>query len=361
MSFPTRSAADAAAASTCYRQQLSEVQRCPDGMVCPVPQVQPFAAPPGRYVAPTPRLPLHECQGGQWCPLMAANESECTEADDDDACTDDDPDDDAVVLKPNGLLCPANTYCPDPAMMRPELCFDGNISDVLYCPEGTQDALPCPVGRYCSMPNESEPCGLTNYCPAGSGIEKPCPAGQYCPTPSESIECEKGSFCRKGSIQPKACFFFLSYCPPGAVREDNLVVGILASALLMIVVAASLYLCLNWREKRMRRIKRRLEQHTEKKRARRRRLHRHRHHHFHHLHLHHLHLHLLQARKLLDETIDLSATRRGFAPTRSPSPSPTPPPRAARRGRGSADAAAARAHAERRRRRLGRGRAAEAR
>ena len=54
-------------------------------------------------------------------------------------------------------------------------------------------------------------------------------------------------------------------------------VGILASALLMIVVAAILYLCLNWREKRMRRIKRRLEQHTEKKRA----------------------------RKLLDETIDL--------------------------------------------------------
>ena len=277
MSFPTRCAADAAAASTCYRQQLSEVQRCPDGMVCPVPQVQPFAAPPGRYVAPTPRLPLHECQGGQWCPLMAANESECTDADDDAACAADDADDDAVVLKPNGLLCPANTYCPDPAMMRPELCFDGNISDVLYCPEGTQDALPCPVGRYCSMPNESEPCGLTNYCPAGSGIEKPCPAGTYCPTPSESILCPEGSFCRIGSTQSKRCFFFLSYCPPGQAAENNLLTGILASALLIIVVAAILYLCLNWREKRMRRIKRRLEQHTEKKRA----------------------------RKLLDETIDL--------------------------------------------------------
>ena len=97
---------------------------------------------------------------------------------------------------------------------------------------------------------------------------KPCPAGQYCPTPSESIECPEGSFCRIGSTQPKRCFFFLSYCPPGQAAENNLLTGILASALLIIVVAAILYLCLNWREKRMRRIKRRLEQHTEKKRAR---------------------------------------------------------------------------------------------
>ena len=219
MSFPTRCAADAAAASTCYRQQLSEVQRCPDGMVCPVPQVQPFAAPPGRYVAPTPRLPLHECQGGQWCPLMAANESECTDADDDDACADDDPDDDAVVLKPNGLLCPANTYCPDPAMMRPSSASMGTSPTCSTAPRAPRTRCRARWGGTARCRTSRSRAASRTTARRARGSRSRARRGRTARRPRIDLV-PRGQLLPDGSTQPKKCFFFLSYCPPGqAVRE----------------------------------------------------------------------------------------------------------------------------------------------
>ena len=113
--------------------------------------------------------------------------------------------------------------------------------------------------------------------PGGLGDREAVPGGDVLPDALRIDRVSRGLFCRMGSTQPEGVLLLSVVLPAGPSVENNLLTGILASALLMIVVAAILYLCLNWREKRMRRIKRRLEQHTEKKRA----------------------------RKLLDETIDL--------------------------------------------------------
>ena len=82
--------------------------------------------------------------------------------------------------------CPSSYYCPLLATVTPLLCANGT-----YCPGGDSAATVCPSG---------------SYCPAGSASPIPCPAGFYCEGGSEYfLKCQNGTYCPFGSSYPITC------------------------------------------------------------------------------------------------------------------------------------------------------------
>jgi len=82
--------------------------------------------------------------------------------------------------------CLSGFYCPSLATVTPLLCSNGT-----YCPGGDAAPIVCPSG---------------SYCPAGSSSPIPCAAGFYCEGGSEYfLKCQNGTYCPFGSSYPVAC------------------------------------------------------------------------------------------------------------------------------------------------------------
>ena len=83
-------------------------------------------------------------------------------------------------------LCTPGYFCSLLGTVSPQLCTNGT-----YCPGGDAAATVCPAG---------------SYCPAGSTSPIPCPAGFYCEGGSEYfLKCQNGTYCPFGSSYPTRC------------------------------------------------------------------------------------------------------------------------------------------------------------
>ncbi|RUS80923.1 hypothetical protein EGW08_011304, partial [Elysia chlorotica] len=136
-----------------------------------------------------------------------------------------------------------NSTCPVYSLNNTgDVCVPGT-----YCPEGSSQALPCPLGQYCenyalALPSgncyegffcngsasqpDPQPCSKGHYCPEGTTVEvpcspgtfsdregnanvtgcDPCTAGYYCleyglSTPTG--QCDAGFFCPEGQSVPR--------------------------------------------------------------------------------------------------------------------------------------------------------------
>ena len=160
-------------------------------------------------------IQLAICGAGQYCPLGV------------DAST--------------NRSCPAGTYCNSSSALFPVKCHYNTTDNYSsYCPEGSSQELPCPVGSYCTGPTSRTLCAKPYYCPAGTLRPNVCPAGYYCPDPLNKILCPSRHYCILGSISPTPCAG-LSICKPGT--KDNSVNFILQTVLLSVIVA----LVVTWR------------------------------------------------------------------------------------------------------------------
>ena len=151
------------------------------------------------------------------------------------------------------MPCPAGYACPTGDTMEP--CNPGSYcpnNDVIsstsgyicpeshYCPSGTADPIPCPLGYYqnqqgsvsCNLCEagyfclkeengiiDKQTCLPKFYCPEGSALPTKCPPGTYV-IPGEDTglqkkedcrACPMGNFCRDGAIQGACMSGYLCY------------------------------------------------------------------------------------------------------------------------------------------------------
>ena len=152
-----------------------------------------------------------------------------------------------LALEKNTLLCipiPAGYYANDYSVSV-LACPPGN-----FCPEGTNNPLPCPIGTYynntgiknyteCLICPEKYYCGEQtsnpiicpngNYCPIGSSNPINCPSSTYNPNQglnniSGCLTCPGGYYCQSGTNTPSICPAGY-YCPNGSSYTINCPVG----------------------------------------------------------------------------------------------------------------------------------------
>ena len=104
---------------------------------------------------------------------------------------------DAGSYSPNGyqpgcMPCPANTFCPEPGMTKPNDCQPDYIS-----PPGSRTATACQPSK----------CPAGYYSLTGSSPCTPCPANTFCPEPGTTTpqSCPAGSTSQPGSTLDTAC------------------------------------------------------------------------------------------------------------------------------------------------------------
>ena len=193
---------------------LFDFYDCPFGYYCPpgTSSGNQFGCPRGTYSTLPNRASESEClpcRRGRYCGVPGLNSSDGS-----GPCS-------------SGYFCieQASTSTPTDGITG-NICASGH-----YCPEGTIDQIPCPIGTY--LPNSggesaSDCLGCTSgfYC-AVTGLSEPsgeCEAGYYCsgnstlPTPVDGIvgdTCDAGHFCPQGSNRPIPC-------PPGTFSSQPL-------------------------------------------------------------------------------------------------------------------------------------------
>lgn len=97
-------------------------------------------------------------------------------------------------------MCPVGTYCP-PGSYEPIKCPTGFFRDNSYGQDA--DACgPCPAGTYCDEVGTSVPkdCPKGQFCPEGSAQPQPCPVGTYNPNlkvydSRGCTACDPGRYC----------------------------------------------------------------------------------------------------------------------------------------------------------------------
>lgn len=168
---------------------------CPAGFYCPDEVTRiPEMCEPGKYCPQGSQFPL-DCEPGTYCNAGSSAPTECPPA--------------YFCRGNNDIMekCQFGTYCP-PGSFYEILCPDGtygsgNVNNVdvdsacISCGRGlysTQDnpneCLNCPGGYVCLGRTSSETpinvsadrgyrCPLGSYCPEGSYEEIPCPIGRY--------------------------------------------------------------------------------------------------------------------------------------------------------------------------------------
>jgi hypothetical protein len=212
--------------SGCFQPGLQRPEPCPSGFFCFTTYLPPIPAPPGVkqgiHGRQGPRVPV-ACMPGEFCPLSRA------------------------VKEGKALLCPEGLFCNDTALLTPfycplpdKQCFqqqcpeqpEGCVeqcSGMSYCPNGTIEAVLCPVGSFCESPAaEALPCSDSSFCPAGTFLSTPCPAGFYCPDPTLKVVCPSGFYCPLGTHLPFKCGT-LDLCPVGSDKKRGGVYGVCLS------------------------------------------------------------------------------------------------------------------------------------
>ena len=192
--------------------------QCLAGQYCPLGSLAPLSCPAGRYcAAPGLSAPVGPCRSGYWCRLGSVSAAPT----------------DGVT----GRRCSSGRYCPE------------GTSNELPCPVGTfantsglgmeSECRSCTPGFFCSSPglatpsgpcsegyfcpggqNSSTPsefgCTLGHHCPLGSSLPQPCSAGFYQDTTLNSIclACPSGYYCPGNTTHP--IINYASYpCPGG--------------------------------------------------------------------------------------------------------------------------------------------------
>ena len=123
-------------------------------------------------------------------------------------------------------LCAAGYWCKSGAKARFPDEEDGKYGSCptggFYCPEGSEEKLKCPQGRYSPVPNnklkspdECTPCPGGKYCEMGNQVTVTgdCSEGYYCLPGSSTKEpnsthggiCPPGTYCIAGSSSPSPC------------------------------------------------------------------------------------------------------------------------------------------------------------
>ena len=108
----------------------------------------------------------------------------------------------------------------------PTKCTKGH-----YCPAGSQERVPCPVGTYCPEEGHKTPplCPAGFYCPnqpsgAGNSDLKPCHSDQYCEaglSDNNNALCPQGYYCPQSFIK-KPCNVTAGYfCRAGQTKEKD--------------------------------------------------------------------------------------------------------------------------------------------
>lgn len=88
-----------------------------------------------------------------------------------------------------------------------------------FCPPGSAEASPCPIGTFCASTGMSAPTACTpgsfcnstglsaavpctqgSYCPIGSNASNACPAGLVCANTFSIVSCQPGHYCAGGSF-----------------------------------------------------------------------------------------------------------------------------------------------------------------
>lgn len=139
-----------------------------------------------------------------------------------------------------GGLCPAGFYCPIGTVRSTSFpCGGSNV----YCPLGSQEPIPVPVGYYGLDINGTESlstlatrvaieiCPLGHYC--ADGIKYSCPPGTYgnrigLSNVSCSGSCVEGFYCPERSVSPFEIDCGASpvvYCPPASGRPNRTALG----------------------------------------------------------------------------------------------------------------------------------------
>ncbi|XP_032305021.1 zonadhesin-like isoform X2 [Coturnix japonica] len=141
----------------------------------------------------------------------------------------------AGPVLPGNDICPAGHYCPN-GTENPMPCPPGSFSAVRGL-QAEEQCQPCPAGRYCSraglfdlaqtslcnagyvcLEGSSAPCPFDGvygyrcpsgfYCPAGTGLELPCEPGTFSPMPGAStcLPCPAGMACsHAATAEPLSC------------------------------------------------------------------------------------------------------------------------------------------------------------
>lgn len=151
------------------------------------------------------------------------------------------------------LDCPYGMYCNSLALVTPSslcdagyYCSTGNTqadppgsvcSAGYYCPQGSFEQIPCEIGEYNTLTQQStcSTCTAGNYCAGGTSGEASCGAGYYCPSGTRfdiEFPCEAGSYtsttgkstcdscpagneCGPGSSTTGTTCPLYKYCPSG--------------------------------------------------------------------------------------------------------------------------------------------------
>lgn len=134
----------------------------------------------------------------------------------------------AGIANYNDFLCPPGYWCPE-GTSNPNPCPVGTFrpnkgayeeGPIEYKKTASSAAkcFICVEGFYCDKAATTVPklCPAGTYCPQGSTQFTSCPAGFYCPPRSaEPILCPAGNYCIVNSDMYFKCEFG-TYCPPGS-------------------------------------------------------------------------------------------------------------------------------------------------
>ena len=176
-------------------RDLSECTICPSGYFCRKDFIFPSLCPPGRYCIKGSSSP-EKCPKGTFSNLEGLKEAtECT------PCTPSKFCDTSGSTSPTGT-CKRGHFCTIGAIVNNPGDTSGSITadgagvcpQGFYCPEGTSNAIPCPVGTF-----RPDILGIS----LGSCFK--CPRGSFCNDTglvSPSGLCSAGYYCDGGATSP---------------------------------------------------------------------------------------------------------------------------------------------------------------
>lgn len=191
--------------SCCAGNTCTHDDCCPAGYYCLAGATSKIACPYGKYRDVPGGTSLSDCSdvpAGYYGPVMALTDSDQYEC-------------------PKGYYCPAGTIDPTP-------CPVGTYGDATGYTSGA-DCVPCDAGSYCPFPGMTDTtlitCTQGYYCVEGTISPIPCPKGTYggstgLTASSGCTACTGGKYCdEEGMTAPKGDCKAGFYCTGGAISS----------------------------------------------------------------------------------------------------------------------------------------------